>query len=149
MLTVNGVFKLLSIAREGISEKTGEQYVQINSVSFEKKETYYVLVAFGKDAEYIKRCLNVAKEGEEPKYIVRRAMVSGNLSVENYEKAVTVPKKLRYNNEKLDVTFQVAMPQTVLKIYTNSVQFIDSKKAPLSSYVDVIDTEVKEEGSNE
>lgn len=116
-MLVNGVFKLLSIEREGKVKESGDRYMHINSLDFRSGE-YVMLHAFGNTADYIKRNFTTN----------RRAMVSGELVINRYQEDADLIKNIRVKGEKVKVKLKVAENKFGLSMTVHHVHFIDKKR---------------------
>lgn len=121
MLTT-GVYKIIEVKRTGTT-KDGRKYVHCLAVDFfnqgdketGKKGQFVTLKAFGSTAEFIERNVNS----------IRRAYISGELSVDTYMDKMEVTKTITFNGTKGKVKFNVDVPKTSLSLDVQNIRFLD------------------------
>lgn len=125
-MQISGVFKLLEVTRSG-ETKHEETFVHCSAISYDKSEQFIMIKAFGTDADFIIRNLNG----------VRRAFVTGELVMSEYEETVDIIKTVAIDGKKRKIKFPIVETKTGLSLHVNSIQFLDKKKD--DEYEDVTD----------
>lgn len=125
-MILNSIVKILKINREGVSDN-GVAYVHCSAISYDKNEQFIMVRAFGSNADYILRNFN-----DSP----RRAMVTGNLTIDAYEEDTDIIKTVSFKGEKKKIKFTVVQEKISIGVNVLTLQFLDKKRDDDAEIVD-------------